>query len=1108
MVVGLPEKADFLNNFLDQQSMKKILLLLGLLGPLAVSAQIAFAEIGDADFTGVSNAAMAFGDVDSDGFEDVVVCGSLPNNSASTVIYYGNGAGEFNPDYNTSGALEDLTNGANALLDVNGDGDLDFVATGTNSSGSKVARLFTGNGGSAWQFASNPFAGVSLGSIAYADIDGDNDLDIVISGQNQVNQRVTNLYTNDGSGTFSWVSTAGLEAVSNSDLAFADVDGDSDQDLMVTGFSASNQRIANLYLNDGNGVFALQTGSPFSGVVNSGIDFVDVDGDLDQDLVLTGQDASNQRIAELYTNNGSGTFSLVTGTTFEGVANSSVSHGDVDGDGDQDLVLMGINGANQVTSKVYTNNGSGAFSLSTTNVIDGAQNGAVQLRDFNGNNNADMMLFGLNSAGNPIGQIYLNDGNGRLTNANSQAIGVRRGKPDYADVDGDGDLDCMVIGQTAGNTGSTQLLLNNGMGAFEVDTLNNFPAFFAGSIAFGDIDGDNDQDVIISGNSIASTNGNGVTKLYTNNGSGVYTEVFGTNFPGLYDAYVDFGDVDGDSDLDLLMCGRDPYNNTALFLNNGSGVFVEDTINTIADCSRGRFVLEDLDFDSDLDLVIVGVEGNTLQAIAKLYTNDGNGAFTEVNSVPFVGAYYGDVAAGDLDGDNDIDLVISGNNPSGSVETNVYQNDGLGNFTTLANHGLFPLSRGGIELDDVDGDGDLDVAMVGNASTSTSVSRIGVIMENNGFANFSQVTGLWLSGAYRSDLVMFDIDGDADKDVFITGDGSGSSMITTFFRNTSIGCIPSVLNPTSLNNLSVCPGQTFTLQLDNSSNLNGSSNWVVYESNCSGPIIASSSNNTISFTPSSSQTSFSIRAEGGCLASPGQCYSFNVVQNALPQVSAGSDQSICLGDSVVLSATSNANISWAGGVQNGQAFAPGTTGVFTFTVTATDSNSCISMDSVNVTVDEVVASIQNGSNGMIASPSGATYQWIDCQTLMPVAGATNEVFLPAMSGDYSVAVTQGGCTDTSVCFNFQGVGIEEGLAGNLQAYPNPSQGWVKLRSEGFSLAGTDVQVMNGLGQVVLREENVANEAVTLDLSGMEKGIYLVRIQRDHALVGMAKLVLQ
>lgn len=76
-----------------------------------------------------------------------------------------------------------------------------------------------------------------------------------------------------------------------------------------------------------------------------------------------------------------------------------------------------------------------------------------------------------------------------------------------------------------------------------------------GSIAVADVDGDNDQDLLVTGNTGTGNLSPAVSKLYTNDGSGVYTEVMGTPFPAIFESSVGFADIDGDNDQDLLMTG-------------------------------------------------------------------------------------------------------------------------------------------------------------------------------------------------------------------------------------------------------------------------------------------------------------------------------------------------------------------------------------------------------------------------------------------------------------------------------------------------------------------------------------------------------------------------
>ena len=74
------------------------------------------------------------------------------------------------------------------------------------------------------------------GSCAMADINNDGDLDLIITGADaQLTNRKTTLYTNDGMGNFTEVIGTGLSNWSEGGkIAFADVDGDTDQDLLIT----------------------------------------------------------------------------------------------------------------------------------------------------------------------------------------------------------------------------------------------------------------------------------------------------------------------------------------------------------------------------------------------------------------------------------------------------------------------------------------------------------------------------------------------------------------------------------------------------------------------------------------------------------------------------------------------------------------------------------------------------------------------------------------------------------------------------------------------------------------------------------------------------------
>lgn len=366
-----------------------------------------------------------------------------------------------------------------------------------------------------------PFAGVQESSIAFADVDGDNDQDVLITGINLVQQgtpgdRISKLYTNDGSGTFTEVMDTPFAGVEEGSIAFADVDGDNDQDVLITGRSDAGYR-SRLYTNDGSGNFTEVMGTPFDNVGLSSIAFADVDGDNDPDVLISGITSSSGSISKLYINNGSGSFTEMMNTPFAGVREGSIAFADVDGDNDQDVLISGMSDTGRI-SKLYINNGSGGFTEMMDTPFEGGARSSIAFADVDGDNDQDVLITG--GTGNPMVPSF------------------------------------------------TKLYTNDGTGSFTEMMDAPFEQIAFGSIAFADVDGDNDQDVLITGGTSALYLP--YTGLYTNDGSGIFTKVTGPPFDDLSEGSIAFADVDGDNDQDVLLTGIDlSVNYTAkLYLND------------------------------------------------------------------------------------------------------------------------------------------------------------------------------------------------------------------------------------------------------------------------------------------------------------------------------------------------------------------------------------------------------------------------------------------------------------------------------------------------------------------------------------------------------------
>ena len=358
-----------------------------------------------------------------------------------------------------------------------------------------IAQNFTQN------FNSFP-PGSTNNTIDFADVDGDGDLDLFLTGQDNSSPYLADLYLNNGSGTFTFSATL-PSGVRLGGAAFGDVDGDSDLDLVVLGRADGTSPLedTSLYLNDGSGNYTISTNHSMTQLRSGDVAMADVDGDSDLDVLISGWDGGGRTI-ELHLNNGSGTFTLAAGTSFTAVTNCALRFGDIDGDSDLDLLIMGDIGGSDEISELYLNNGTGTFTVTTDGIVD-VKTGDAEFADVDGDGDLDVLLAGINN-GDSIGAItdlYLNDGSGNFTvNLTAGFTQMETGSIDFGDVDGDGDLDVLLTGKdlNGSNVAETLIYHNNGSGNFTLLT-TPFNGVRSGDGKFGDIDGDGDLDVIYSG---------------------------------------------------------------------------------------------------------------------------------------------------------------------------------------------------------------------------------------------------------------------------------------------------------------------------------------------------------------------------------------------------------------------------------------------------------------------------------------------------------------------------------------------------------------------------------------------------------------------------------
>lgn len=353
--------------------------------------------------------------------------------------------------------------------------------------------------------------------------------------------------------------------------------------------------------------------------------------------------------------------------------------GDIDGDGDLDIVFAnGGNffspGSPQLV-RIYINDGTGVFTDESLARIGNSGTGlaglfrGVELGDVDGDGDQDMILAP-DFFARPI--LLMNDGNGFFTNEPGRLPGgrVSSARAMFADIDNDGDLDLYITnGGTTNRFGCGQQLVyvNDGDGFFADETAARHPIGVwcePMDIIFGDVDGNFDLDA-----KFAST-GNSQGRVIINDGTGVFTVKPSPADQNCYS--YDFGDIDGDGDLDLFGANASPSGNNsdALHINDGTGNYTNESFrlspNPTVDDNDSKFF--DYDDDGDLDLIVARLGGSS----ERIYNNNGSGSFTQVNGlITSISDSSLDVMVADINNDGVLDIV-SAQGESGNFRNRLY----------------------------------------------------------------------------------------------------------------------------------------------------------------------------------------------------------------------------------------------------------------------------------------------------------------------------------------------------------------------------------------------------------------------------------------------------
>jgi hypothetical protein len=370
--------------------------------------------------------------------------------------------------------------------------------------------------------------------------------------------------------------------------------------------------------------------------------------------------------------------------------------------------------------------------------------------------------------------------------ANADAVVV-------ADMNGDGKLDLVVSNYSSCSGCSSALvavLLGNGDGTFQAAQTYYTGGNGAGGLAVADLNGDGRLDVIVANNcavgkSCDGTSDAGSIAVLMGNGDGTFQAARVYSAGVLYPTYLVLGDFNRDGHLDVAVedCGSCGGQDIAVLLGNGDGSFQSAQLYDSGGEPQG-IAAGDIDGDGNLDIV-VGFEtafGGPNGSSAVLF-GKGDGTFLAPQILSPAGL---SPALTDINGDGKLDLVVV--TPCGNAKCNksgvgVLLGNGDGSFQPLQNYNSGGYAAAFVATGDVNRDGKVDV-FVANFAEPTKVGTL--LGDGDGALSPVQLSTSGTGNPFS--LAVADVNGDGKPDLIVA--------INNFNNELNLGGIGVLLNNT------------------------------------------------------------------------------------------------------------------------------------------------------------------------------------------------------------------------------------------------------------------------------------------------------------------------
>ena len=321
------------------------------------------------------------------------------------------------------------------IEDLNADGHADFAVTNGGVEESEMGiSVFLNVGDTSFAPLTRYLEGIRTRCIGAGDLDGDGDLDLAVGLLFEPN--LLAVLKNEGDGTFAAPLFAGSGGLMPENCRARDLDDDGDSDVVL---GLAGDEIAAMFRNAGDGSFLTpdiyMSEDP---AYTSDLTVADLDGDQDLDLATVR--TLSPDLPSILRNRGDGTFDPPQPFYLQTFDQFALDAGDIDRDGDQDLVTVGS--GNRIN--VFLNDGAGTLAFSNWYPLNSFTSLGARflLADLDADGAPEAIFPEING----ISVLVLqNDGDGGFAAPDAYSAGGAAGTPQAADLDDDGDSDLVVV---------------------------------------------------------------------------------------------------------------------------------------------------------------------------------------------------------------------------------------------------------------------------------------------------------------------------------------------------------------------------------------------------------------------------------------------------------------------------------------------------------------------------------------------------------------------------------------------------------------------------------------------------------------------------------------